>query len=350
MEQLRQEMNLERRQARREREELLDERAALWKQLESHKVRSVHSWHAVCTSVNTGVSSVNKVTELAETTVDTRESGVSDSESHTHSVAEDHTPSVEGDLPSDAESVLPGGGDTTTITHTVTSMPSATVFVGSMPSTATTVASMPSTMTPTVSSMSSTATCISSPAVITVSSADAPIAASTVATAPPVAPETTGIPATVSTRLSGSGSTVPTSVLGVSTSVPTSVMPPVSGAHRTVTPVSRVTSPSAATPVLSSTPGTLNVMQSVTQLLDAQRAMMAAQVQATAAQTVPPLSKFSGEDFNSEEGSFERWVEGFEERAKAMGWNEEQRLFQVKAHLEKTAEHTVRMLPKKREV
>ena len=74
--------------------------------------------------------------------------------------------------------------------------------------------------------------------------------------------------------------------------------------------------------------------------------MMAAQVQAIAAQTVFSLS-FSGEDLNSEEGSFERWVEGFEERAKAMRWNEEQRLFQVKAHLEKTVKHTVRMLPEK---
>ncbi len=91
-------------------------------------------------------------------------------------------------------------------------------------------------------------------------------------------------------------------------------------------------------------PGTTDVMQSVTQLLEAQRMMMAAQVQAMAAQTVPPLNKFTGEDVHSEDSSFERWIEGFEERAKAMGWNKEQRLFQLRAHLDKTAEHAVRML------
>ena len=87
-----------------------------------------------------------------------------------------------------------------------------------------------------------------------------------------------------------------------------------------------------------------HVMESVSQLLEAQRAMMAAQVQAMAAQSVPPLRKFSGEDFNTEEGSFDRWIEGFEERAKATSWSKEQCLFQVKAHLEKTTEHAVRML------
>ena len=86
------------------------------------------------------------------------------------------------------------------------------------------------------------------------------------------------------------------------------------------------------------------MLQSVTRLLEVQRLMMAAQVQAMAANSVPPLRKFSGEDVNTEEGSFDRWIESFEERAKATGWNEEQRLFQLKAHLEKTAEHAVSML------
>ena len=62
---------------------------------------------------------------------------------------------------------------------------------------------------------------------------------------------------------------------------------------------------------------------------------------------LPPLGKFSGEVFNTEEGSFDRWIEGFEERAKITGWSEEQCLFQLKAHLEKTAQHAVRMLPTK---
>ena len=55
--------------------------------------------------------------------------------------------------------------------------------------------------------------------------------------------------------------------------------------------------------------------------------------------SVPPPRKFSREDIDSDEGSIDRWTEQFEERAKVMGWNDEQKLFQLKAHLEKTAEH-----------
>ena len=50
------------------------------------------------------------------------------------------------------------------------------------------------------------------------------------------------------------------------------------------------------------------------------------------------LCKFSGEDIDSDKGSIDRWIEQFEVRAKMMGWNDEQMLFQLKAHLEKTAE------------
>lgn len=50
------------------------------------------------------------------------------------------------------------------------------------------------------------------------------------------------------------------------------------------------------------------------------------------------LCKFSGEDIDSDKGSIDRWIEQFEVRAKMMGWNDEQKLFQLKAHLEKTAE------------
>ena len=53
------------------------------------------------------------------------------------------------------------------------------------------------------------------------------------------------------------------------------------------------------------------------------------------------MRKFSGEDIDSDEGSIDRWIEQFEEKAKVMGWNDEQKLFQLKAHLEKTAEHAV---------
>ena len=90
-----------------------------------------------------------------------------------------------------------------------------------------------------------------------------------------------------------------------------------------------------------------DMMLSVTCLLETQKMMMAAQVQAMAAQSVPPLCKFSGEDIDSNEGSIDRWIEQFGERAKVMGWNAEQKLFQLKAHLEKTAEYAVWMLSEK---
>ena len=74
---------------------------------------------------------------------------------------------------------------------------------------------------------------------------------------------------------------------------------------------------------------------------------MTAQVQAMAAQSFPPLDKFTGEDCHTDEGSFDRWVEHFEERAKIAGWKGEQKLLQLKAHLQKTAEHSFRMMPEK---
>ena len=87
-----------------------------------------------------------------------------------------------------------------------------------------------------------------------------------------------------------------------------------------------------------------SVMDIVAQLLEAQRMMMTAQVQALATQTVPPLRVFTGENINSDDDGFERWLEQFEERARLAKWTTEQQLFQLKAHLGETAEHVVRML------
>ena len=54
---------------------------------------------------------------------------------------------------------------------------------------------------------------------------------------------------------------------------------------------------------------------------------------------------FGGDDVHTEDGSFDRWLEQFEDRAKAANWNDNQKLFQLKSHLEKTAAHVVRMMP-----
>ena len=87
------------------------------------------------------------------------------------------------------------------------------------------------------------------------------------------------------------------------------------------------------------------MMQQVTELLQAQKEMMVTQLKAIATNSVPPLKMFAGDDIYTEEGSFERWIELFEDRARAAGWTESHKLFQLKSYLEKTALHVVRMMP-----
>ncbi len=74
-------------------------------------------------------------------------------------------------------------------------------------------------------------------------------------------------------------------------------------------------------------PTSPTMLQQVTQLLQAQRDMMAAQIEAIATNSVPPLKLFSGDDVHTEDGSFDRWLEQFDDRAKAANWNENQKLF-----------------------
>ena len=55
------------------------------------------------------------------------------------------------------------------------------------------------------------------------------------------------------------------------------------------------------------------LIESMAKLLKAQTEMLATQAQATVAQGFPPLPHFSGENHQSEDDSFERWIESFEE-------------------------------------
>ncbi len=87
------------------------------------------------------------------------------------------------------------------------------------------------------------------------------------------------------------------------------------------------------------------LMQSMAQLLQAQTQMVAAQAQAVTVQGLPSLLPFTGEEPQLEDDGFDRWIEQFEERAHMAGWSDEQRLYQVKAHLRKTALQVFRMLP-----
>ena len=61
-------------------------------------------------------------------------------------------------------------------------------------------------------------------------------------------------------------------------------------------------------------------------------------------QTLPPLTHYNGEESQDEDNTFDRWIERFEERAHLAKWNEEQKLCQFKAHLEKTAQQVFEMM------
>ena len=62
-------------------------------------------------------------------------------------------------------------------------------------------------------------------------------------------------------------------------------------------------------------------------------------------QGLPSLNKFSGENVDSEEDGFDKWLEVLEERAYLAGWSEEHKLYQLKMHLERTALQIFRMMP-----
>lgn len=63
------------------------------------------------------------------------------------------------------------------------------------------------------------------------------------------------------------------------------------------------------------------LMQQLTQLVQTQTDMVMAQTRAMSAQSLPPISHFSGEDCQSYEDSFEKWIEQFEEHSKLAGWS-----------------------------
>ena len=96
------------------------------------------------------------------------------------------------------------------------------------------------------------------------------------------------------------------------------------------------TSPTAgnATVAMSESAALVSTMA---KLLKTQTEAIQAQMQVAAAQHLPPLKSFTGEDMQVEEGTFDRWLELFEERAKLTCWGPAQRLHHLKLLLEKTA-------------
>lgn len=73
---------------------------------------------------------------------------------------------------------------------------------------------------------------------------------------------------------------------------------------------------------------------------------MAVQIKAVATNAVLPSPMFAGDETYSDDATFERWLERFEDQATAASWTEAQNLFQLESHLVKTALHIVHMMPK----
>ena len=71
--------------------------------------------------------------------------------------------------------------------------------------------------------------------------------------------------------------------------------------------------------------------------IEAQTRMMSAHAKTVAVQNFPPLTPFTGEEIDCEDKSFVKWHERFEERASLAGWDNEQKLHQLKFHLKKNA-------------
>ena len=91
--------------------------------------------------------------------------------------------------------------------------------------------------------------------------------------------------------------------------------------------------------------GSGELIQQLSQLVQTQTAMVAAQTRAMSAQSLPPVPIYSGEGEQSLEDGFERWIEQFEERARLAGWSEDLRRYHLKMRLSKTAFQTYRLLP-----
>ncbi len=77
------------------------------------------------------------------------------------------------------------------------------------------------------------------------------------------------------------------------------------------------------------------VMKTFTNLLKVQTDVMAAQAKAAAVHNLPALSCYTGEDGDTVDDGFDRWVERFRERAAFANWSREEQLYQLKLHLDR---------------
>ena len=88
-----------------------------------------------------------------------------------------------------------------------------------------------------------------------------------------------------------------------------------------------------------------SVLASLEKFIEAQTKMMSDHARALTVQNFPSLPQFTGEEIDSEERSFERWHAKFEERAVLAGWEDKQKLHQLKFLLSKTALRVFEIMP-----
>ena len=86
-------------------------------------------------------------------------------------------------------------------------------------------------------------------------------------------------------------------------------------------------------------------METFSLLLKSQTDVLAAQARAVSVQNLPGLSCYTGEGVDATDDGFDHWLERFRERAIFAGWSSEEKLYQLKVHLDKTALNIFRMLP-----
>ena len=140
-----------------------------------------------------------------------------------------------------------------------------------------------------------------------------------------------------------------TRVTPLTVSSPTSAVvsiPSITGGT-VLSPTASVFTPGTSIPTMSmgGRPSDASLMETVTRLIQAQTEAMTAQAKAVALHHLPTLPCFTGEGTETQEGGFERWIERFRERAQFTGWSPEEQLYQLKSHLNKTAQEVFRMLP-----
>ena len=85
-------------------------------------------------------------------------------------------------------------------------------------------------------------------------------------------------------------------------------------------------------------------VSNLAQLVKTQTDLVAAQTRAMSAQTLPPMSHFSGEGVQSGEDGFDCWLEQFEERVKLVGWSEDHKKYQLKMLLDRNVFQAYRLL------